>query len=440
MAIRGGTRTSKASEGKLDNPTGRAKWEERAVPYWKVITKGRYLGYRKGKKGGSWLAKLYLPNASPSRRQVVLGSADDESKADGLSVLDHSQALAKATAWFTQEEQRAKGIEVTTGPYSVAEAVNDYIKNYTHRGGKALKSMVLVLKAHILPELGPIQVSELSRARVQKWFEKVTAAPARIRSSRIGLQRVKALKEEDPSKNAECMRKRRSSANRILTVLKAVLNLAVDSERVTCSGNAWRLVKPHHKVDGVRVRFLSVEEQQAVVMACEPSFAQLVRAALFTGARYGELARLDVRDFHPVNGQIYFSDKGKSKVARWVVLTPEGVAFFNRLTEGREKSERLLLGKNGKPWGTGHQVRPLKLAVEAAAIESGLTFHELRHTYASTMIMAGVNLKVVAQQLGHEGTRMVEKHYGHLTDGYVVRSIRELAPHLGLVGDPVGAS
>ncbi|NTV73497.1 MAG: tyrosine-type recombinase/integrase [Holophaga sp.] len=45
-----------------------------------------------------------------------------------------------------------------------------------------------------------------------------------------------------------------------------------------------------------------------------------------------------------------------------------------------------------------------------------LTFHELRHTYASALINRGVPLVFVAQQLGHADTRMVEEHYGHLCE------------------------
>jgi len=44
-----------------------------------------------------------------------------------------------------------------------------------------------------------------------------------------------------------------------------------------------------------------------------------------------------------------------------------------------------------------------------------VNFHGLRHTYASRLAMHGVPLAVIAVQLGHADTRMVEKHYGHLS-------------------------
>ena len=49
-------------------------------------------------------------------------------------------------------------------------------------------------------------------------------------------------------------------------------------------------------------------------------------------------------------------------------------------------------------------------------------------TWASLAVMAGVPLMVVARNLGHVDTRMVEKHYGHLTKSYMVDAIRNGAP------------
>jgi integrase len=62
-----------------------------------------------------------------------------------------------------------------------------------------------------------------------------------------------------------------------------------------------------------------------------------------------------------------------------------------------------------------------------------VSFHTLRHTYASLMVMDAVLLMVVARNLGHADTRMVEKHYGHLAPSYVRAAIRAAKP-LG-IGD-----
>jgi integrase len=60
-----------------------------------------------------------------------------------------------------------------------------------------------------------------------------------------------------------------------------------------------------------------------------------------------------------------------------------------------------------------------------------VSFHILRHSWASLAVMAGVPLLVVAKNLGHADTRMVEKHYGHLAPSYIADAIRAGAPRFG---------
>lgn len=420
------------SSPKMDSPTARTKnCKERHSPYWEVIRPGLYLGYRRGKKGGTWFAKIYDKNATPSRQQIDLGSADDNEKPDGKEVLDYEQATDKAKLWFKKKAQPAKESEGPKASYTVRDCMADYLSSYQKSGGKAVKDTDTTIKAHILPSLGDLQVTGLTRGRLQKWFENLAGTPARLRTSRSEEQQFKAAPEDDEAK-----RKRRSTANRILTVLKAALNRAVDVEDVTCPTNAWKLVKPFKKADGSRIRFLSVEDQPVFVQACGPELRKLVQGALFTGARYGELGRLlHVRDFNEQTGQIFITAETKNEESRYVVLSEEGIEFFKAMVKDRNKSERMFLAPGGTFWERGDQIRPVKRAVKKAEIEGGLTFHELRHTYASTLIMADIPLAVVAQQLGHKGTRMVDKHYGHLAKKYVTHTIRSLSPKLNIT-DP----
>jgi integrase len=70
-------------------------------------------------------------------------------------------------------------------------------------------------------------------------------------------------------------------------------------------------------------------------------------------------------------------------------------------------------------------------ACKGAKVEP-LGFHQLRHSYASALVNAGMALAFVAAQLGHSDTRMVEKHYGHLAPSALKDAIRKLAPKLGI--------
>jgi integrase len=86
----------------------------------------------------------------------------------------------------------------------------------------------------------------------------------------------------------------------------------------------------------------------------------------------------------------------------------------------------------GREWKPSEQARPMRAACERAKI-TPVGIHQLRHTWASLAVMNGIPLPVVAANLGHMDTRMVEKHYGHLAPSYVAETIRARAPRFGKV-------
>jgi integrase len=187
-------------------------------------------------------------------------------------------------------------------------------------------------------------------------------------------------------------------------------------------------------VEAARIRYLSVAEAKRLINACDQDFRKLVQAGLETGARYGELAALQVQDFNPDTGTVAIR-QSKAGKARHVVLTDEGAAFFKQVCTGRPGSEIMFPKANGGPWLKSHQKRPIADACEHAKIKPPIGFHGLRHTWASLAVMAGVPLLVVAKNLGHSDTRMVEKHYGHLAPSYIADAIRAGAPRFGFKPD-----
>ena len=93
----------------------------------------------------------------------------------------------------------------------------------------------------------------------------------------------------------------------------------------------------------------------------------------------------------------------------------------------------MFLKGDGSAWRKSHQNSPMIEATKRAHIAPPISFHGLRHTWASLAVMNGVPLLVVAKNLGHADTRMVEKHYGHLAPSYVREAIRAGAPQFGAV-------
>jgi site-specific recombinase XerD len=92
----------------------------------------------------------------------------------------------------------------------------------------------------------------------------------------------------------------------------------------------------------------------------------------------------------------------------------------------------LLTKADGSAWKKSDQARPMADACKRAQIKPAASFHILRHSWASHAVMNGVPLMVVARNLGHSDTRMVEKHYGHLAPSYIADAIRAGAPTFGI--------
>jgi integrase len=78
----------------------------------------------------------------------------------------------------------------------------------------------------------------------------------------------------------------------------------------------------------------------------------------------------------------------------------------------------------------------MKIACERARLDPPISFHILRHTWASHATMNGLPLMIVAKNLGHADTKMVERFYGHLAPSYVADAIRANAPRFGFEPDP----
>ena len=222
--------------------------------------------------------------------------------------------------------------------------------------------------------------------------------------------------------DAEAMRRRKATANRTWTILRAALNSAYKDHKIASSA-AWKDVEPFKSVNTTRVQFLTLAEGQRLINASDPQFRPMVEAALATGCRYGELCQLEVQDFNSDTGTIAIR-RSKSGKARHVVLTEKGVGLFRRLTAGRNGTDPMLRHKNGAPWTTSAQGRPMREACERAKIKPAISIHILRHTWASLAIKAGLPLWIVARNLGHSDTRMVEKHYGHVEDSFLAKAIR----------------
>jgi integrase len=414
-------------DARLETRAAREKLKASGKPYYRALDPGLHLGYRKGVAGGKWVMRWYVGDGA--YKVETIATADDKADAgDGDVVLDFRQAQALAREKHAEHQRIAKGLPADGGPYTVRRCIEEYLA-FLKAERKSADDARYRAEALILPTLGDIACAELTKKQIEAWRNETARAAPRLRTRRGQAQKHRTVPQDD----AEAPRQRKATTNRVLTVLKAALNRAWRDGKIETDA-AWRRVEPFEDVDAARVRYLTLEECRRLINASQGKFRDLVRAALATGCRFGELAALQVRDFNADAGTLHIR-KSKSGKPRYVVLHDEGAELFSRLAAGRPGVELMLPKADRDRWGKSNQARPMAEACAHARIEPPASFHTLRHTYASHAVMAGAPLIVVARNLGHADSRMVERHYGHLSASYVADEIRRAAPRFGAVAD-----
>jgi integrase len=203
----------------------------------------------------------------------------------------------------------------------------------------------------ILPAFGKVELAKLTTKRIRDWHSGLAASSKLVRTGRV----VKKIKKSPAldTKDADTVRARRATANRTLTILKAALNHAYHEGCVT-GDEPWRKVKPFREVDAAVIHYLSDAETRRLVNATQGRFRDLVRGALVTGCRYGELTRMRVSDFNASAGTVTVR-LSKSGKPRHVVLADEGQSLFEQLTAGRAPQDLIFRRHDGVAWGASHR-------------------------------------------------------------------------------------
>lgn len=207
---------------------------------------------------------------------------------------------------------------------------------------------------------------------------------------------------------------------------------------------------------GVRVRersvrpvFLSDDDAALLVAHADPSIVLLLRTALGTGLRQGELFGLQTRDLDLRAGRasVTVNRAVERKYSAPTLSTPKTANAYRTVPISDELAGALAAHVAGrKPTAlvfpnprTGELWRASTLAqtawrltreraADAGMSEPDVRFHDLRHTYASTMLARGVSIFVVSRLLGHASIKVTADTYGHIRpdDDDAVR--RALAP------------
>ena len=291
---------------------------------------------------------------------------------------------------FWQAQDRAKSsisgaITPGSGSLTLGTAAENYLRTLEAKNARTAADTRGRLTKHFFPKFENRTVRSLTKTAIENWQSSLVAK----------------------SDDAEAVRRSKDSANRVLTMVKALLNHAVrEPKNGITDATAWRLVKPFQKVSRARnIRYV-VEDVRKIVNAAEKDLADLLKGAYRTGARYGELADALVKHFD-LKGQSLQVNVGKTN-ARTIVLDTNAVKFFAELTGNRSPNDFIFVHQNSKRWKRSDQTRPIKAALKKAKLSDEGCIYALRHTYISYAIEGRVPLNVIADNCG-TSVRMIEK-------------------------------
>ena len=357
----------------IDSKRKRSKLAPRRWPYWVTVKRGKSLGFYTNVDEQTWQARTR--NEDGKYIFKVLGDESD---------LEYEQALDLALNWFEQSFSQK------SSRYTVKNAVDDYVNELEGAGRyRAASDTHGRLYKHLVPKLGKKELGSLTATQLKQF--------------RNTLVRI----SDDP----EDVRKSKDTANRIFNMIKAAFNLAYRDENVP-SDSAWKKVKSFEGVSRGRILFLTDDEVTSLIQASQGQFQNLIKAAIQTGARYGELADVKVRDYSEKSRTVYLEGKTGG---RTTFLSSNCVELFSSLVKGKRTSDLIFTKDDGEHWGKNHHSRALKSAVEEAELPPETVFYSLRHYHISKALLAVIPIQVVAENTG-TSIRMIEKHYGKFMD------------------------
>ena len=347
--------------------------------------------------------------------------------------------LAAARAWLTETEH-AKGHNAWTDPRAGKATLGEYAETWCAAqtfDETTREAVALRLRLHVLPHLGAYPLAALRPSVVQAWAR--------------GLQQQLAP----------------SYVRVVFANLSAILAAAVDDGAIARNPCRVGSVKPPAP-DRRKVLPWSAERVTAVVAALPDRYQAIMAAAAGLGLRQGECFGLAVDDIDFLRGVVHVRRQVRIVASRLVfappktgktrdVPLPESVALRLaahlqawpavavtlpwREPGGRPETARLLFSTRertalARTYFNRHVWKPaLAAAGVPATRDNGM--HAARHYYASALLEDGVNVRAVAEYLGHNDPGFTLRVYAHLMPSSEGRARAAIDRALG--GSPVVA-
>lgn len=179
------------------------------------------------------------------------------------------------------------------------------------------------------------------------------------------------------------------------------------------------------------MRFLDQAEVSSLIDAVDPHYSALVATAVYTGARFGELAGLQVhrldllrgtltvaQQLSEVNGQISVRPP-KTAASRRQIALPRSVGdtIAAHLVEHPPVEGYVFTSLTGALLRRNNFRQRVFLPAVRASVGEPMRFHDLRHSHVAALIAQGEHPKVIQTRLGHSSIKITLDRYGHLFDG-----------------------
>lgn len=220
-----------------------------------------------------------------------------------------------------------------------------------------------------------------------------------------------------------------ATVNRELACLKHMYAKAIEWEKADNSP-ASKVRK--FREANQRVRYLEEEEIERLYETCSEHLKPIVAVALNTGMRKGEILNLKWPDVN-LRTRVICILNSKNDEKREIPINEDLTRILFRVRKN-PKSPYVFCKEDGIPYG---DVKVGFRATLKRAKIKNFRFHDLRHTFASRLVMRGVDLKTVQELLGHKDMRMTLR-YAHLSADHKRAAVERLSSRMDTYMDTNG--
>lgn len=355
---------------------------KKKTDFWDTVTTGFLLECRAG--GGKTYALRYFDDAG-RQRQHKIGRVEDISfdQARKMAKRLRAEVVMGGNPAARKEEKKAVLLYGELARQHLAHA-KTYQKSYD--------TTEMYMRRHIIPRWGKVRLTDIGSQEITKWLADVTAsglAPATVEKIRVTFSRSFELGRQWKLPGAEV--------------------------------NPVRDV-PRLRFSNARERYLSTKEVERLVKALDnsrnPQLKNIVLLLLLTGARKTELLTAEWRHVD-LERRAWFIPTTKTGKPRYVPLSQAAVDVITALPRWDNCPWLLPNPATSKPYTDIK--RPWE-NVRAAAGLGDVRIHDLRHSAASFMINAGVDLFAVGKILGHADHQSTMR-YSHLANDTLMKAV-----------------